>query len=370
MSPLGVDVETTVARIRRGETALGPLTVFPCDLGREVLVSEVTELDAGAGGRFGRMGRMAVEAALDAAGMAPDTAERRACPLFVGTISGAVLDIEQRYRNGAPPSLPLAAPPTGSAVRDLAASLGLHDTVMTINTACTSSAYALSQAMLSMLRTGAPRAVVLGVDTLNAMTLAGFASLYLLDEHGTRPFDRDRRGIHVGEAAGAVVLERCSPDERAQVELTLPLCMSEPVHPTRMAPDGTAPTRILDALLVSSGLAPSDIVAVKTHGNGTPDNDVAEGRALRRVFDSPPPATSLKGYLGHTMGAAGLVELVTYLGCLRAGFVPACAGFETRDDEIDFEPLREHRDAQDGYHVLNYFGFGGSLSLMLLRWTS
>jgi 3-oxoacyl-(acyl-carrier-protein) synthase len=192
----------------------------------------------------------------------------------------------------------------------------------------------------------------------------------LLDVDGCRPFDRSRRGIQVGEAAGAVVLELANPDDASDGAPWLlgGASRCDPFHMTASSPDGSGAEAVMRAACAQSGVDPADIVAIKAHGTGTPDNDAAEGHALRRLFgDAVPPFASLKRYLGHTMGAAGTVELAAFLGCLQAGFMPACAGFEQDDPEVGVVPLRRHAAFAGGTVMLNYFGFGGNSVSLLVR---
>jgi len=357
---------TNAAALRRGAIGARPLAVFPSPLRDELPVAEVPDFDSGGTSRTLALSRQALDEALAAAGIERGSAAAAASSLHVGTISGKILDLELEHRAAdAAARLPLNGPPTGRAARELAREYGFGGRTLTYNSACTSSVQALYQAMLELQSGATERAVVLGVDSLNAITFHGFASLYLLDPAGCRPFDRDRRGIQIGEGAAALVLERTTSDEA--FELALPASRSEPVHPTAMAPDGLAGEGSMRAALARAGVRAADVVAVKAHGNGTPDNDLAEGHALQRVFDQLPPVTSIKHPLGHTMGAAGLVELAAYVACLRAGFVPACTGFTTFDPDIGVEPLRSNGSNVNGAHVLNWFGFGGSLLSMVVR---
>lgn len=138
-------------------------------------------------------------------------------------------------------------------------------------------------------------------------------------------------------------------------------------HVTSAAPDGGAMRAVMEMALADAGLAPADVVLIKAHGTGSPDNDAAEAAAMHALFgDELPPFTGLKRYLGHTLGACGAVELAALLGCLRAGFVPPTAGFAAPDPELRIAPLTESRPAPGGAVMLNFFGFGGNYASLVI----
>jgi 3-oxoacyl-(acyl-carrier-protein) synthase len=108
-------------------------------------------------------------------------------------------------------------------------------------------------------------------------------------------------------------------------------------------------------------------VAVKAHGTGTRDNDLSEGRGLVRVFGNHlPPVISLKGALGHTLGAAGAVETAVWLSCCEAGYLPRSFGFTETDPEIGFAPSQKNIEARAGAYLFTFFGFGGTCTGYLI----
>ena len=129
---------------------------------------------------------------------------------------------------------------------------------------------------------------------------------------------------------------------------------------TASATDGSTVERVVRAALADAGVTAAEIASIKAHGTGTVDNDLAEGRGLVRTFGDPPPFVSLKGALGHTLGAAGALEIALWLGCLTAGFLPASPGFGEPDPSIGARPLTAPIPAPRGAHLFDAFGFGGS----------
>ncbi len=372
---LGKGRATVASRIREGRIGLHPITSVQTPLAGRVPVSQVAELDFDPDvPRNDQMAGEALRQAMDEAGMAPGDPRLRQAALLVGSITGHSDRSEVRFRRivkeqGAVHCV-TTEPAAGRVATELAARLGVQGPVLTSCSACTSSSNAILTA-LHLLRTGrVPRAIVVGTDILTTTLIHGFESLMLLDPQGCRPFDAGRKGIQVGEAAGALILEPVAPgeDDGAHPVLLGGASRCDPFHMTASSPDGSGAEAVMRAACAQSGVDPSEIVAIKAHGTGTPDNDAAEGHALLRMFgDAIPPFASIKRYVGHTMGAAGAVEVTAFLGCLQAGFVPACAGFETIDPDVGVTPLREHAPFAGGVVMLNTFGFGGNSVSMLAR---
>lgn len=247
--------------------------------------------------------------------------------------------------------------------------LNLRGPVLTLSTGCSSSANALLAATEMLQRGRSRRALVVGAEGLSAMTLSGFESLMLLAPDGCRPFDKDRAGLQIGEGIAALMLEVGEPGAPGATILAgANLCDTH--HLTSASPDGRVMRDVMHSALANAGVGPSDIAAIKVHGTGSVDSDRAEAAALLAVFgESPPPATGLKRYVGHTLGACGAVETVAWLACLQAGFVPPTAGFETMDPELNLVPARTTLAAGTGTYLLNFFGFGGNYTSLVMRYT-
>ena len=114
-------------------------------------------------------------------------------------------------------------------------------------------------------------------------------------------------------------------------------------------------------------MQPWQVRGIKAHGTATPTGDAAEALGLQSVFASQPPVSALKPYLGHTLGACCVNELVLFAGALQCGFLPATPGFETPDPALGVHPLKAPASAPDGYYLLNHFGFGGNNTVLALE---
>jgi 3-oxoacyl-(acyl-carrier-protein) synthase len=255
-------------------------------------------------------------------------------------------------------------PAWGSAL--IAGHLQMRGTVLSLSTGCSSSANALLVATEMLQRGRARRVLVVGAEGLSAVTLSGFASLMLLDPEGCRPFDRHRAGLQIGEGVAALMLEADTGDGPG-VTLRGGANLCDTHHLTSASPDGSIMREVMCQAMDRAGVSPADIVAIKAHGTGSIDSDRAEGNALRSVFgDALPPVVGLKRYVGHTLGACGAVETAAWIACLKEKFLPSTAGFDTVDAEINLTPTRTELPASPGPYLLNFFGFGGNYTSLVM----
>jgi 3-oxoacyl-[acyl-carrier-protein] synthase-1 len=136
---------------------------------------------------------------------------------------------------------------------------------------------------------------------------------------------------------------------------------------TTADPEGTSVAAVLHQALSQARLRPEAIRGIKAHGTGTPSGDLAEAAGLRKVFPELPPFSILKPYIGHTLGACGVIELVLYAGALAQGRLPARSSPVAADPELGIQPLKVSRAAAPGYYLLNQFGFGGNNAVLVLE---
>ncbi len=366
VSAYGHGVPAAVTGLQAGREAITPLTLFSLPFQDQIRVNQFdhSAFPPGEDSAVAVIEKVADEA-LATAGL--ERAALRDAALVIGT-GGFLFAAEAEYRrryeiSGAPSSPPLRAP--GYMAQRSAELFGLRGPVLTLSTACSSSANALLVASDLIRRGEVTRALVVGIEGLSAITLTGFYSMMLLDPEGCRPFDARRRGMQLGEAAAAVLLE-AAPQAEPGVTLLGGANLCDIHHVTGASPDGSAMRRVMEMALADAGLAPEQIVLIKAHGTGSLDNDTAESAAMRTLFEDLPPFTVIKRYLGHTLAACGTVELAALLGCLQAGFVPPTAGFGQPDPELRVTPLTARLAAPRGPVMLNYFGFGGNYASLLV----
>lgn len=240
--------------------------------------------------------------------------------VFLGTSTSGILQAELAYRRRDPADGALPGDfdfrrthNTFSVVDYVRTRLGLEGPAAAISTACSSSAKAFASAARYVEAGLVDAAVVGGVDTLCLTTLYGFNSLQLLSAQPCRPYDAQRDGISIGEAAALVLLERAEGERDGRAWLTGTGESCDAYHMSAPHPEGAGARMAMEAALRSAGIAPGDIDYVNLHGTGTPSNDAAEDKAIDAVFGRNVSCSSTKGMTGHTLGAAGALEAIVCL---------------------------------------------------------
>jgi 3-oxoacyl-(acyl-carrier-protein) synthase len=250
---------------------------------------------------------------------------------------------------------------------DLAAAHGAHGPVQCLSVACVSGLIALQQGAKLIQRGAADAVLVVGVDHLSAFVMAGFTSLKALDPEGCRPFDRDRCGLSPGEAGAAIVLARGADVPRGAIAIRGWGGSNDANHLTGPARDGSGLAQAIRNALESAGLATSQIDYVNAHGTGTPYNDAMEAAALRAVFgEACPPVSGSKGMLGHTLGAAGVVETILCVLAIREKLLPGTPRLTTRADFAPAALLLEPRPTALRHILKLNTGFGGINGALIL----
>jgi 3-oxoacyl-(acyl-carrier-protein) synthase len=252
---------------------------------------------------------------------------------------------------------------TGEVSDWIANKYGIKGMAMTFSMACVSSSHALVVAAQLLEQKKIRRAIVVGYEPLLNLTLHGFASLLLYDDDKCRPFCNKRSGMQIGEAASAVILDSDKPSmgSKGKYNFAGGYLFNDTASLTSAGVDGELVKDVIQHSLDKTGISAEEIVAVKAHGTGTRDNDLSEGRGMVKLFgDKLPPVVSLKGAMGHTLGAAGAVETAVWLSCLEEGTIPCSFGFEEVDPEIGFIPSQVNLPAKNGAYLCTFFGFGGT----------
>lgn len=259
----------------------------------------------------------------------------------------------------------------GSMTETVAIKLGIKDYMTTISTACSSSANAIFYGA-RMIRNGLLDVVVAGgTDALSKFTLNGFNTLMILDKEFCKPFDENREGLNLGEGAAYVVLVS---QKVADTLSKQPYCTlsgynnsNDAFHQTASSPEGNGSYMAMKGALKKAGLQTSDISYINLHGTGTPNNDSAEGTAVKRLFEPNfPPVSSTKSFTGHTLGASGGVEAVFSILSIKHGMIFPNLRFETQMHELTYSPEIDLLTGQDIKHVMsNSFGFGGNCTSLI-----
>ena len=259
----------------------------------------------------------------------------------------------------------------GSVTELVADQLGIKDYVTTISTACSSSANAVFFGARLIRNNILDVVVAGGTDSLTKFTLNGFNTLMILDEKFCQPFDENRRGLNLGEGAGYIVLvsEKVAATLKKKPAVTLSgYCnANDAYHQTASSPDGNGSFLAMSGALNKAGLQPADIDYINLHGTGTQNNDIAEGTAIKRLFDPHyPKMSSTKAFTGHTLGASGGIEAVFSVLSLQHGIVYPNLRLETPMKDLPFNVETKFTKNIEVKHVLsNSFGFGGNCSSLI-----
>lgn len=288
--------------------------------------------------------------------------------VFIGTSTAGILQTELAYRQRDLASGALPAEyeygPTHNAfsVADyIRQRFQIEGPAMALSSACASSAKAFASAQ-RMLEAGViDAALVGGTDSLCLTTLYGFHSLQLSSAQPCRPFDISRDGISVGEAAAFVLLTRAPAYLKGDDILLLGAGeSSDAYHMSAPHPEGLGAKLAMQMALKAASLDAADIDYINLHGTGTPTNDRAESQAVTSLFGPTTPCSSTKGATGHTLGAAGALEAVISVLCIRHGFMPGGVGTHHIDPMLTAHYIRENRRAPLVHVLSNSFGFGGT----------
>ena len=341
-----------------------PPTVFPCQGEAAFLpAAEVDGLDAAEDSSVPRTHRIARMAAREAIGEgpAPDA-------IVLGTTTGGILATETALRAGSTSADDYRYHGLDTVALHLASEFHVRGPVLTLSTACSSAAVAMSVAH-ALLRAGlAQRILVGGADSLCRLTFHGFRTLQLLAPEGCTPLDANRAGMTVGEGAGFLVLESAPGDRPILALLSGTGLSCDAYHASRPHPEGAGAALAMRRALADAHLEPSAVDYVNLHGTGTLDNDAAEAHAIHQVFGTTlPPLSSTKGLTGHPLAAAGAIEAVISVLALTGGLLPANTGLATVDESLGLSPLRQPTRAQVGTILSNSFGFGGNNACIVLQ---
>ena len=251
----------------------------------------------------------------------------------------------------------------GASTEFVANQLGINGFATTISTACSSAGNAIMLGARMLKHNMLDAVIAGGTDALCKFTLNGFNSLMILDKEHCRPFDATRAGLNLGEGAGYIVMQRCEDAVRD------PYCLltgyanaNDAYHQTGCSPEGNGAFKSMSEAMAVAGLQPSDIDYINVHGTATPNNDLSESTAIRRLFgDRVPPFSSVKAFIGHTLGASEGIEAVYSALSVKNGYIYPNLNFKSVDPAIGLLPETEFAEGRTIRNVLsNAFGFGGN----------
>jgi len=301
---------------------------------------------------------------------------RQRVGVFLGTSTSGILSTEVAFRNRDPVTGALPAQfnyacthNSFSVVDFVRQWFGIEGPAVTVCTACSSSAKVFGTAARMISLGLIDAAVVGGVDSLCLTTLYGFHSLQLTSARPCRPFDADRDGLSIGEAAAFALLQRPAQLSASADDRVLLLGVgesSDAYHMSSPHPQGAGARSAMQAALTAAGLQPTQVDYINLHGTGTASNDSAEDRAVTSLFGTVTPCSSTKGATGHTLGAAGALEAVICAQALQTGLLPGGVNTHHQDPKLSSNYVTANRQRPLRRVLSNSFGFGGANCALLL----
>ncbi|MDM7830624.1 beta-ketoacyl synthase N-terminal-like domain-containing protein [Cellulomonas edaphi] len=312
-----------------------------------------------------RRGRDLASAALaDALAMAPGAlpgVPSDRVGVYVGTTMGESAGYERATTAFA------ADEHNGAALaRHVAGVVGATGPVRAYGTACAAGNYAIGAAAAAVRAGRVDVAIAGGVEPFSRIAMVGFARMRAMTPDLCRPFVAGRRGMQLGEGAAFVVITSAARAGQARAVVGALGLASDAHHPTSPRADGSGMAAAMRSALSRSGVPADDVDWVCAHGTGTPQSDAAEAAALRTEFPAGVPVSSIKGAIGHTMGAASAVETVIAVRALEAGVVPPNVNGPSADPGLGLDVVAAPRPG-DVRWVLNCaYAFGGLDSALVL----
>lgn len=374
VTPLGGDVDAFWSGLITGVDGTSPIERFDVSDLRVWRGGEIKKLDAphDAPRTECRATRLLIAAAADLRSRTEATCAPERLGVVVGTALGGVDELA-RALDGDRSARRALGGLYDSPAHGLAEWLGARGPVLTVSTACASGATALGVAA-DLLAAGAADVVIAGgYDVLCRFVMRGFDALRSLTRDRVRPFDRRRSGLLLGEAAALVQLV----NGRHARPSTLLGCLlghastSDAFHVAAPHPEGRGLEHAIQSAMAMAGVTAGDVDFVSAHGTGTPLNDRVETAVLNRVLGPRAraiPVNSIKGALGHTMGAAATLEAIMCLLASQRGMVPQTLGWEERDPACDLDYVsgspRAHRPRVS---LSTSLGFGGCNAALVLE---
>lgn len=241
-------------------------------------------------------------------------------------------------------------------------------TIINMATSCTSSANALLYASRYIQMGLIKRAIVVGFESFNAITLEGFRSLGLLSSTLMAPFSIESEGLVLGEGIGCVAISdvpQLCQTKQIMIAGGETRCDTTNITTTQVE----SITALFSSVLSPLKICAENITAIKAHATGSPVNDQIELQSISEYFHNNAPLLFFKPFIGHTLGACGSLELILLLLCIRAQRLP-----ETRGNQIAIQSTHltdsvtmDRELFLSGYYLLNYLGFGGSNTILLLE---
>ncbi len=375
ISSLGMDIQTNLDGLIKGKSGIGPIHHLKTRLSGELIAGEVLysneELIDISGiknsrgiSRAALLGLMAAKEAIKEVDLHDPNIRTG---IIVGTTADSMSHIElylQDFLKNNSRNEFIESQDWGFSTEIIACELGISGYQTTINTACSSAANAIMTGTRMIKHNLLDRVLVGGTDALSKVMLNGFHALMIVDPDVCKPFDRDRKGLSLGEGAAFLLLEseKLAQKKKVICELSGHGNANDAHHLTAQSPDGKGVAMAMELALTDSCLEANEIHYINAHGTGSENNDLSEILGIEKVFDNDaPPFSSTKPFTGHTLGSSGALEAVFSILSLQHQLIFPNLNFSNQMLETQLKPETNLMSTQQVNHVLsNSLGFGGN----------
>jgi len=392
INSVGQDKESSFSAILNGECGIKEIELFDASNYSVKIAGEIVGFDASAvmdakevkkADRFIQLGIKATQEAMADANL-PEDIDKERFGISSASGIGGLPNIEKNSvvcANRGPRRIsPFFIP--SSLVNMLGGFISIEHGIKGPNlscvTACAAGTHAVAEATKTIMLDGADRMLVVGAESaICGAGIGGFAAMKALSTNNenptesSRPFDADRNGFVMGEGAAALVLEEYEVAKARGAKIYGEVIgfgeSGDANHITTPVVDG--PLRAMKAAMRMAGDVKIDYI--NAHGTSTPANDKNETAAVKALFDGAencPPMSSIKGQIGHCLGAAGAIEAVVCLMAMRDGKLPPTINYTTKDENCDLDYVTDGvRDAEVNVVMSNSFGFGGTNGVVIFK---
>ncbi|MGV0919806.1 beta-ketoacyl-[acyl-carrier-protein] synthase family protein [Empedobacter falsenii] len=382
ISAIGKNVEENFDSLIHQKHGLSHLENFDSIHKNEIFVGEIklsndelaTFLNLSPENNFSRtamLGLIAVKEALQNAGI--ENVNEVRTGLISSTSVGGMDRTENYfldYENLLEKQKYISSHDAGASSNQISNEIGLKGFVSTISTACSSAANAIMYGARLINSGKLDRVIVGGTDALSKFTMNGFKSLMILSDEFNQPFDENRKGLNLGEAAAYLVLESEEFVRKSNKKVLGYLIgagnSNDAFHQTASSENGEGAYLAMKKAFETAAIQPTEIDYINVHGTATNNNDLTEGRALKRIFgENVPNFSSTKPFTGHTLAAAASVEAVFSLLSLQHNLVYPNLNFQSPIEELNIFPTSKLVKKNIEYVLSNSFGFGGNCSTLI-----
>jgi 3-oxoacyl-[acyl-carrier-protein] synthase II len=400
LTPIGNNIEEYAQGLREGRSGAGMITKFDPSLFRAKIACELKGFDPEKYIHKREIRRMdsychyamaAAEDAMNMAGFDFEKIDHDTAGVIWGTGIGGFETIENditeaALRDGEPKYSPFLIP---KLIADIAAGLisikyGFRGINYATVSACASSSHAIANAF-DYIRMGRADIMITGGSeaAVTKAAIGGFGSMKALSERNddpltaSRPFDKDRDGFVLGEGAGCLILEEYEHARKRGAHIIAEIAgvgmTADAYHMTAPHPEGIGAANVMKLALKDAGMNTEDVQYINVHGTSTPLGDIAESKAIQKVFGDHAynmNISSTKSMTGHLLGAAGAIEALACIIAMRDGFIPPTINHFTDDPELDPKLNFTFNQAQErkiDVAISNTFGFGGHNASLLIK---